>query len=403
MQKKKERLNIQFTLLRSRLDSLTFFDSLRNLFPMYIEISQDQRGFLFRKGQVSRLLLPGRYFLFDFLGEKAEVHSLYQKLNSSVHLNTLLGDSKIASQLETVEVKDYEICLFFRDGILTEVLQAGKHSYWKTASKLEFRIYDRRTYEIPPEIDRNLLTHPLLVGFVTWQIVESYEVGLYYVNREFKRILSPNLYYFWQNSGSYPEVKKSDTRIQALDISGQEIMTEEKVTLRLNFTSQYKIKDHLKVHSEIQNLGVSLYTEAQLVLREFISTKKLDDVLQRKDDIGNEILKILKGKEESFGVQFISAGIRDIILPGEMKDILNTVLIAEKKAQANLITRREETASTRSLLNTAKLLDENPTLMKLKELEYLEKILEKIGSVNLSTSSGLLEQLTGLLEKSKQG
>ncbi|HNN03186.1 MAG TPA: slipin family protein [Leptospiraceae bacterium] len=376
---------------------------MRNLFPMYIEISQDQRGFLFRKGQVSRLLLPGRYFLFDFLGEKAEVHSLYQKLNSSVHLNTILSDSKIASQLETVEVKDYEICLFFRDGILTEVLQAGKHSYWKTSAKLEFRIYDRRTYEIPPEIDRNLLTHPLLVGFVTWQIVESYEVGLYYVNREFKRILSPNLYYFWQNSGSYPEVRKSDTRIQALDISGQEIMTEEKVTLRLNFTSQYKIKDHLKVHSEIQNLGVSLYTEAQLVLREFISTKKLDDVLQRKDDIGNEILKILKSKEDVFGVQFISAGIRDIILPGEMKDILNTVLIAEKKAQANLITRREETASTRSLLNTAKLLDDNPTLMKLKELEYLEKILEKIGSVNLSTSSGLLEQLTGLLEKSRQG
>ncbi|HNM02684.1 MAG TPA: slipin family protein [Leptospiraceae bacterium] len=370
---------------------------------MYIEISQDQRGFLFRKGQVSRLLLPGRYFLFDFLGEKAEVHSLYQKLNSSVHLNTILSDSKIASQLETVEVKDYEICLFFRDGILTEVLQAGKHSYWKTSAKLEFRIYDRRTYEIPPEIDRNLLTHPLLVGFITWQIVESYEVGLYYVNREFKKILSPNLYYFWQNSGSYPEVRKSDTRIQALDISGQEIMTEEKVTLRLNFTSQYKIKDHLKVHSEIQNLGVSLYTEAQLVLREFISTKKLDDVLQRKDDIGNEILKILKSKEDVFGVQFISAGIRDIILPGEMKDILNTVLIAEKKAQANLITRREETASTRSLLNTAKLLDDNPTLMKLKELEYLEKILEKIGSVNLSTSSGLLEQLTGLLEKSRQG
>ena len=61
-----------------------------------------------------------------------------------------------------------------------------------------------------------------------------------------------------------------------------------------------------------------------------------------------------------------------------IKEIMNQVLIAEKKAQANTITRREETASTRSLLNTAKLMDENPTLLRLKELETLEKVTEKV-------------------------
>lgn len=72
-----------------------------------------------------------------------------------------------------------------------------------------------------------------------------------------------------------------------------------------------------------------------------------------------------------------------MILPGEMRAILGQVVEAERRAQANLITRREETAATRSLLNTARLLDEHPTLLRLKELEHAERIAEKIGSLTV--------------------
>ena len=71
-------------------------------------------------------------------------------------------------------------------------------------------------------------------------------------------------------------------------------------------------------------------------------------------------------------------------------------LIAEKRAQANVIMRREEVASTRSLLNTAKLMDENKTLFKLKELEYLEKICDKVGNISINGGKGVLEQLAEL-------
>ena len=76
-------------------------------------------------------------------------------------------------------------------------------------------------------------------------------------------------------------------------------------------------------------------------------------------------------------------GVKDVILPGEMKTILNQVVEAEKIAQANLINRREETAATRSLLNTARLMEENPTLLRLKELETLEKVTEKIDKLTV--------------------
>ena len=70
----------------------------------------------------------------------------------------------------------------------------------------------------------------------------------------------------------------------------------------------------------------------------------------------------------------LGSAIRDVILPGEMKVLLNRVTEAKKAAEANLIARREETAAMRSQANTAKLLADNPTLMRLRELEVLEKV-----------------------------
>ena len=93
------------------------------------------------------------------------------------------------------------------------------------------------------------------------------------------------------------------------------------------------------------------------------------------------------------------AGIRDVILPGDMKEIMNQVLVAEKKAQANSIMRREETASTRSLLNTAKLMEENEMLWKLKEMEYVEKIADKIGEITISGSGNIIGQLKEIFVK----
>lgn len=119
--------------------------------------------------------------------------------------------------------------------------------------------------------------------------------------------------------------------------------------------------------------------------------------MELKETISQEIFEKLKENEKTFYVEFIAAGIKDIILPGEIKDIMNSVLVAEKTAQANVISRREEVASTRSLLNTAKLMDENKTLYKLKELEYLERICDRVGEISVNGNSGLVEQLGQLM------
>ena len=140
-----------------------------------------------------------------------------------------------------------------------------------------------------------------------------------------------------------------------------------------------------------------LYTCAQLVLREYVGRFRLDELLAQKEEIGQYVLQKLRERQEEFCVEVTGAGIKDIILPGEIREIMNTVLVAEKKAQANVIMRREEVASTRSLLNTARLMDENRTLFKLKEMEYLERICDKVGGITLNGGTNVLEQLSELM------
>ena len=173
-------------------------------------------------------------------------------------------------------------------------------------------------------------------------------------------------------------------------------MTADKAAVRINFFCQYKIVDAIKAVTEVKEYDKQLYILLQLALREYTGGLTLDEMLGKKEEVGPYIIEKLQSKCDELGLQLITAGIRDIILPGEIRDIMNQVLVAEKKAQANTIFRREETASTRSLLNTAKLMEENEILFRLKELEYIERISDKISGISINGGTQVLEQLKQL-------
>jgi len=105
-----------------------------------------------------------------------------------------------------------------------------------------------------------------------------------------------------------------------------------------------------------------------------VGARELDTFLTDKDGVARELSDSIRPRAKSLGLELVAVGIRDVILPGEMKDLMNKVTEAKKAAEANFIARREETAAMRSQANTAKLLADNPTLMRLRELEVLEKV-----------------------------
>ncbi len=363
-----------------------------------VRINTGKIGLVFKNENYKKVLTEGTYWLM--LNEYVRIYDLANIFNPSVELNILLRDKELAQYLTLVEVKDNEIALMYKDGIFQYVLTPGKYAYWKGVVDFTFTKADLSKIEITEDISLNILQKAEVANYVRVFIVSSYEKGLLYIDGKLEQELETGIYYFWKNAVPV-NVLKADLRQQQMEISGQEILTKDKAALRINFYTQYIVSDVIKALTENKDYEKQLYIIMQLALREFIGTLTLDEILEKKESINQYIIENVREKAENLGVEIKDTGVRDIILPGDVKDIMNQVLIAQKKAQANIITRREETASTRSLLNTAKLMEENEMLFKLKEMEYVEKIAEKINSISLSGGNQVVEQLKDIFTPKK--
>jgi regulator of protease activity HflC (stomatin/prohibitin superfamily) len=226
--------------------------------------------------------------------------------------------------------------------------------------------------------------------------VEAGQVGLLHVDGAFIKTLEPGVHVFW-NVVKAATVKIIDTREHALDVAGQEILTRDKVSLRVNLAAKYRVVDSVKAHTAVKDFTDSLYRSLQHAFRQSLATKSLDDILSRKGEVDGEATRAVRAEMEKIGLEVGDIAIKDVILPGDMRDILNKVVAAEKEAEAQVIRRREETNATRSLLNTAKVMAENPVMMRLKELEALEKIADKVQTLTVHNGTrGLLDDLVSL-------
>ncbi len=362
---------------------------------MMKHIKTNEIGILTKKGDFLKVLPPGSYFENKLFGYSIEIYDRTLDFGTSWNPFLLISLPGMKDYIEVVEVLEGEICIHYEEDVLTSVLNPGKYFFWKGVLKHRFEKINISSPEISG-IEESILSNELLKPYYLEHTVYSFQFGILMFNGKYQRRLDAGRYRYW-NGKNQVVVYTQDKRIQSTEIVGQELLTEDRINLRLNFTCQYQVVNPERALLEIQNLQEQLHTFLQIVLREFISNWKLDSLMEKREEASQLIVEKLSKKEEHFGIKVHGGGIKDIILPGEMKDILNTVIIAEKKAQANLITRREETASTRSLLNTAKLLEENPTLKRLKELEFLEKVLEKVGSIHLGTNTPVLDQIQKLL------
>jgi len=358
-----------------------------------IRINAGKIGLVFRKESFVKVLTEGKYWLP--FSANVMVYDMSKQFFPPIELNVLLRDEKLTKLITLVEVKDNEIVLQFINGNFSNVLTAGRYTFWKGLTDFTFVNVNLNDFVIDSNIDRSILQKSELLPYIRVFVVESYEKGILFIDGKFDKILETGVYFFWKNSTPV-SVMKTDLRQLQMEVSGQEILTKDKAALRVNFNTQYKIVDIEKALIENKDFEKQLYTLMQLALRAFIGTLTLDELLENKEEVSNYVFKAIKVTAGKLGVQITNCGVKDIILPGEVKDIMNQVLIAQKKAQANIITRREETASTRSLLNTAKLMEENEMLFKLKEMEYVEKIADKINTISLSGGNQVVDQLKAI-------
>lgn len=357
---------------------------------LFTKINAYQKGLVLKKGRYVRMLDEGSYL--KAIGEEVLVYNMATHMIPPIELNLLLQHEELKEALFVVDVKDNCIALLFENGVFKSVLTTGRYVYWKGVVDRTCIYADLKKVAITENIEKAMLAKAELQPYVRSCTVEPNEKALLYIDGKLEKVLDSGVYYFWKNNTSIV-AQRADIRQQQMEISGQEILTKDKATLRLSFFARYTITDILKALKDNKEYDKQLYIMMQMAMREYIGSYTLDELLEKKNDIAPKVIEAVADKAAGLGITIAECGIRDIILPGDMKDIMNQVMIAEKKAQANIIMRREETASMRSLLNTAKLMEENQMLFKLKEMEYVEKIADKISNISVSGSGDIVSQL----------
>ncbi len=364
-----------------------------------VKIRSYETGLYFKDQEFKGILGEGRYWFFNPLGlKKIYVQVASQRVPWFIHANleSIVKSGEIDGRAEVLDLKGNQRALVWLDGRFDEVLGSGLYAIWTGEHDIRTEIVDATAVRFNHKAINTIIKSNGVANELNILTVDQGYSGVYFKDGVYRETLGPGQYMFWRNMGKV-KVFHVDMRENVLDISGQEIMTADKVTLRMNAVVNYRVTDAQKSVSAIDDSKQAIYRKAQLALRAVIGTFDLDALLIDKEKVAKDLEDSLKDRAAEFGLEIISLGIRDVILPGEMKHLMNKVIEAKKAADANLIMRREETAAMRSQANTAKLLDNNPTLMRLRELDVLEKV---AGNSKLNVvlgEKGLADRIVNLL------
>jgi regulator of protease activity HflC (stomatin/prohibitin superfamily) len=353
-------------------------------------VADGERALVWRDGQLVRVLGPGRHALLDPLHRLTVQLFDVVKAEYPADRYAVLKAARpdLAGELfEAVETGANEIAIVSLDGRPAHLLTPWQSRvFWKVATRVEVERIDiaddvRVSARHLAMIERN---RP---SIVTEIVVENHEAGLLHVDGKLTERLVPGRHAFWA-VGRKIEVKRLDLRPTALEITAQEMLTRDRIALRVTLTAFRRIVDPEAAVATTPDVDAWLYRLVQFAIREAVASRTLDEVLAAKASLDAELRDYVRARLGGSGVEVTELGVKDVILPGEIRELVNKVVEAERLAKANLIRRQEETAATRSLLNTAKLMEDNPLLLRLKELESLERLVEKVGRIDLHAGDG---------------
>ncbi|MFG6109507.1 slipin family protein [Stenotrophomonas nematodicola] len=363
-----------------------------------VVIGDGERGLVYRNRQFEAVLGPGTHRWFDPRGERTIVlHDIRTPRYDGADAELLMArhDASLQQAFLLADIGPRQIGLVYYQDRLCDVLApAARQLYWRGLVPVRVETLPLEAVpQVPAEVVLRLRQIGLLSRYTVTTHVPEQHAALVFIDGQLACTLGPGPASFW-NLQNNVVVDVVDLRLHSVEVGGQELLTRDKVSLRVNLSASTRVVDPVAARTGVAKVGEQVYRELQFALRQAVSARSLDELLGDKAALDAEILGSVRARVAGLGTEVLGVGVKDVILPGEMREIFNAVVQAEKQAQANVVRRREEANATRSLLNTAKLIEDNPVLMRLKELEALEKVTEKIDKLTVFGGlDGVLKQL----------
>jgi len=198
--------------------------------------------------------------------------------------------------------------------------------------------------------------------------VYEYQKGLRYRKGRYVGTLNAGQYWIYP---LFTSIVPVDVRPEFITIPGQDVFSADGVTLKVSLAAEYQVVDPNLAVNQNANYRSSLYLSLQMALREIVGKEKADAMLESRAETSTKLVELTSQKAKELGLKLVSAGVKDIMVPGEMRKAFAQVVKAQKEGQAALERARGETAALRSLANAARTMEGNPNLLQLRALQAL--------------------------------
>ncbi len=188
-------------------------------------------------------------------------------------------------------------------------------------------------------------------------IIKDSHRGLWFEDGKLTKVLEAGRYRIppktrWFNRLPTVECQLVDVRERDITIKGQEILTADKVAIRVSILVQFRVTDPATAVQTVENFEDRLYSDVQLAARRSLATMSLEDILTERNQLSEDILVDVKEVAASYGVSIRRADVKDLVFPGNLQEIMNRVLAAQRNSEAQLVEARTkadvETLTARS-------------------------------------------------------
>ncbi len=231
-------------------------------------------------------------------------------------------------------------------------------------------------------------------------IIRDTHRGLWYEDGVMVKVLDAGKYKIpkppgklWGQGRPTVDVVIVDVRERELTIKGQEILTADKVAIRVSIIVQFRVIDPKAAVHEVENYEDRLYSDVQLAARRSLASMTLEDILTNRNRLSEDILRDVKEIAARYGVLILRADVKDLIFPGNLQEIMNKVLAAERTSQAQLVEARTK-AETQQIAARAQAEIRNVDALAQAEAQKLEAESEaKASKIKADTEAEILKQI----------
>ncbi len=247
-----------------------------------------------------------------------------------------------------------------------------------------------------PEFAISLFVVPFLILIQMMRVIPEYQRGVLFRLGRMQKMVLPGFNLILPFGIDI--LRKVDMRTFTIDVSKQEVITRDNVTVIVDAVVYFNVFDPVLAVVKVADYTKSTSLLAQTILRSVLGQHELDDMLAKRAELGQILQKLLDEATDPWGIKVSAVEIKAVELAETMKRAIARQAEAERERRAKVIAAEGELQSSEKLAQAADVLARSPSSLQLRYLQTLTEIaVEKNSTIIFPLPMEFLKAVTKLV------